>query len=104
MEHAQAPSLTRPDLPADAPLFPALADAVETVYHVRPRPVGIGGATVAALLRARDLPAVVWSRLFNTCHQPDERASLAHICGDAAVFGRLLMAHAAAIPAGPAHA
>ena len=104
VEHTQAPSLTRPDLPSDAPLFPALADAVEAVYHVRPRPVGIGGATVAALLRARGLPAVVWSRIFNTCHQPDERASLAHICGDAAVFGRLLMAHAPRPGSQPAHA
>ena len=108
VEHAQAPSLTRPDLPVEAPLFPALADAVEAVYHVRPKPVGIGGATVAALLRARHLPAVVWSRIFNTCHQPDERASLANICGDAAVFGRLLMTHTGAGagggPAGKPHA
>lgn len=89
--HAQAPTMTQQGLPAGAPLFPALADAVAAVYHVRPRPVGIGGATVAALLRARNLPAVVWSRIFNTCHQPDERASLAHICGDAAVFSQLLM-------------
>lgn len=93
VDHMQPPSLTRPDLPVHAPLFPALADAVEAVYHVRPKPVGIGGATVAALLRARHLPAVVWSRILNTCHQPDERASLANICGDAAVFGRLLMTH-----------
>lgn len=104
VEHAQAPSLTRPDLPLDAPLFPALADAVEAVYQVRPKPVGIGGATVAALLRARGLPAVVWSRIFNTCHQPDERASLDHICGDAAVFGRLLMAHAVKPGSHGAHA
>ncbi|MDE5879025.1 MAG: M20 family metallo-hydrolase [Desulfovibrio sp.] len=102
VEHVQPSSMTRPDLPVDAPLFPALADAVEAVYDVRPRPVGIGGATVAALLRARGLAAVVWSRIFNTCHQPDERASLAHICGDAAVFGHLLMAHA--VKPGPAHA
>lgn len=104
VEHSQPPSLTRPDLPVHAPLFPALADAVEAVYHVRPRPVGIGGATVAALLRARDLPAVVWSRIFNTCHQPDERASLAHICGDAAVFARLLMTPCAPTSPGTAHA
>lgn len=91
VEHSQAASATPTDLPAGAPLFPALAAAVEQVYGVRPRPVGIGGATVAALLRARGLPAAVWSRIYNTCHQPDERASLSHICGDAAVFGRLLM-------------
>ncbi len=91
VEHSQAASATPTDLPAVAPLFPALAAAVEQVYGVRPRAVGIGGATVAALLRARGLPAVVWSRILNTCHQPDERASLSHICGDAAVFGRLLM-------------
>lgn len=91
VEHSQPPSQTSPDLPLACPLFPALADAVEAVLKLRPKPVGIGGATVAALLRARNLPAVVWSQIFNSCHQPDERASLAHICGDAAVFARLLM-------------
>lgn len=91
VEHSQAASATPTNLPEDAPLFPALASAVEHVYGIRPRPVGSGGATVAALLRARGLPAVVWSRILNTCHQPDERASLSHICGDAAVFGHLLM-------------
>ena len=104
VEHAQAASVTPTDLPAGAPLFPALAASIEAVYGVRARPVGIGGATVAALLRERGLPAMVWSRIFNTCHQPDEHASLAHICGDAAVFGHLVMSRAGEAPAGSAHA
>lgn len=90
-EHWQPSSATDTALPPGAPLVPALARAVEAVYGVKPRPLGIGGATVAALLRQRGLAAAVWSRIRNTCHQPDECASLTSICGDAAVFAHLLM-------------
>ena len=68
----------------------ALSDAVAAVYGVTARPVGIGGATVAALLRRRGLPAVVWSRLLGTCHQPDEHSSIAATLGDAKVFAHVL--------------
>ena len=47
-------------------------------------------APVAALLRRQGLPAVVWSRLLNTCHQPDEHSSIAATIGDAKVFAHVL--------------
>lgn len=78
-------------VPADCPDVAALRQAVAAVYGVDARPVGIGGATVAACLRERGLPALVWSRIENTCHQPNEHASIASALGDAQVFARLLM-------------
>lgn len=74
-----------------APAFSALARAITAVYGVKARPVGIGGATVAAFLRRKDLPALVWSHIENTCHQPDERSSISATLRDAAVFARILM-------------
>lgn len=81
---------------ANAPVVLALQKAIAGVYNVQPRVCGIGGATVAAFLRARGLPAAVWSTILNTCHQPNECALLSAACNDAAVFAHILMdeAHA----------
>ena len=77
--------------PASSPVVTALQDAVARVYGVQARPVGIGGASVAALLRKRGLPAAVWSCIENTCHAPDERASITSAIRDAQVFAHILM-------------
>ncbi len=87
VEHAQPASAA----PANSPVVRALERAVEQVYGVRARPVGIGGATVAALLRRKGLPAAVWACIQNTCHQPDERASISAARKDAQVFAHILM-------------
>ena len=48
-------------------------------------------AAWAALLRERGLPAVVWSCIANTCHQPNERSSITATLKDAQVFAHILM-------------
>lgn len=73
------------------PAVKALEAAIAAVYGVSAHPCGIGGATVAALLRHAGLPAIVWSCIRNTCHQPNECASLTAACRDAAVFAHMLM-------------
>lgn len=78
-------------IPVDSPVVTRLQAAITRVYGVQARPVGIGGATVAALLRQRGLHAAVWSCLENTCHQPDERSSVTATIRDAQVFAHLLM-------------
>lgn len=80
----------------DSPVVRALEKAVERVYGVLARPVGIGGATVAAFLRHRGFAAAVWSCIENTCHQPNERASISAALKDSQVFAHILMnaAHA----------
>jgi succinyl-diaminopimelate desuccinylase len=76
----------------DAPVVRRLAAAVKEVYGVDARPVGIGGGTVGAYLRNEGLDCVVWARLDETAHQPNEYAKLENIIGDAKVFASLMLA------------
>ena len=87
IEHCQRASQTA----ADSPVVSALRRAITDIYQVEARPVGIGGATVAALLRHQGLPAAVWSRIDSTCHQPDEHSSITATLKDAQVFAHVLM-------------
>jgi succinyl-diaminopimelate desuccinylase len=78
-----------PATPADSPLVGALAAAVQSVYGVRTRPIGIGGGTVGAYIRKYGFPAVVWGRLDETAHQPNEYCILDNLIGDACVLAAL---------------
>ncbi len=80
-----------PATPLDAPIVTAMMQAVHAVYQNTPRPVGIGGGTVAALLRKKGLPAVVWSCLEHTAHQPNEQSSITRTINDAKVMASALM-------------
>jgi succinyl-diaminopimelate desuccinylase len=77
--------------PPDASVVKALAKAVKEVYGVDAKPIGIGGGTVGAYLRNEGLDCVVWARLDETAHQPNENAALANIIGDAKVFASLML-------------
>lgn len=85
--HLQKASASAPDCPAAR----ALVAAVQEIYGVEARPTGIGGGTVAALLRQAGLPAVVWSCIRNTCHQHNEHSSISATIRDAQVFAHVLM-------------
>jgi succinyl-diaminopimelate desuccinylase len=75
---------------SDAPVVKELSKAVQSVYGVRARAIGIGGGTVGAYLRNAGYDCVVWSRLEETAHQPNESAKLTNIIGDAKVFAALI--------------
>ncbi|MCX7949931.1 MAG: M20 family metallo-hydrolase [Treponemataceae bacterium] len=75
----------------EAPLVHLLSQAVRKVYGVTTRPIGIGGGTVGAFLRNEHIDAVVWSRLEESAHQPNEYALIANILGDATVMATLMM-------------
>jgi succinyl-diaminopimelate desuccinylase len=75
----------------DAPVVKSLSGAIQAVYGGSPRPVGIGGGTVGAYLRNAGIDSVVWARLNDTAHQPNEYALLANILGDARVFALLML-------------
>jgi len=77
--------------PSDSPLVQMLAKAVETVYGVKARPIGIGGGTVAAFFRNEGIHCAVWSRIDETLHQPNEYALIANILGDAKVMALLML-------------
>lgn len=84
-----------PATPEDSEIVKRLIPAIEAVYGGKPYPVGIGGGTVAAFLRSRGYHAAVWSTMEENAHQPNERASLSKIIGDAKVMAHVLYdAHA----------
>lgn len=80
--------------PQDAPVVSALGHAIAQVYDVSPRPIGVGGGTVAAYLRNAGYNAVVWSRMDETAHQPNEYCVLDYLAGDAAVMANLMLGDA----------
>lgn len=85
--HYQQPT----SVESDSRLVAMLREAISRVYGVKACVTGIGGATVAAFLRERGLPAVVWSCIKNTCHQPNECSDISATLRDAEVFACLAM-------------
>jgi len=81
-----------PPTPRDAPIVGLLERAVKAVYGVDGKAVGIGGGTVAANLRRKGLPCVVWSKMDETMHAPNENACISNILGDAKVLAHVLYA------------
>jgi succinyl-diaminopimelate desuccinylase len=79
-----------PATPADCEAAKRLTAALEKTRGLAARAIGIGGGTVAAAFRKRDLPAVCWSTLMHTAHQPNEHASVKATLADSQVFAHLL--------------
>jgi succinyl-diaminopimelate desuccinylase len=80
-----------PATPPDCELVRTLVDAIRDVNSIEPAPCGIGGGTVAAVFRRLHLPAVVYSRIRETAHQPNEHCVLDDLVNDAAVFALTAM-------------
>lgn len=66
-------------------------EAVKTVYKNKPRIMGVGGGTVGAYLRNAGFAAVVYSKLDEKMHQPNEYSSIKNTLGDAKVFALVAM-------------
>ena len=90
IEYSLAQSNESPATSPDAPLVRSLSAAITEVYGVKPRPVGIGGGTVAAFLRRTGIDCAVWARLSDSAHQPNEYALLENILGDAKVMALMM--------------
>ena len=88
-EYAQCQKAA-PPTPPDAPIVRLLARAVKEVYGVEAKPKGIGGGTVAAILREAGIPAAVWAKMEETAHQPNENCIIENILGDAKVMAHLM--------------
>jgi len=80
-----------PPTPTDAPVVVSLRKAVERVYGVQARPMGIGGGTVAAHIRRAGAPAAVWARMDETMHGPNEYARIPNLLGDAKVLAHVML-------------
>ena len=56
--------------------------AIQATRELNPKPVGIGGGTVARYLRKNGYPAIVWMTCDETAHQPNEYTRLSYIVAD----------------------
>ncbi len=82
VQRAPAAPATDPD----AEVVRVLVDSIRAVHGISPVPKGIGGGTVAAIFRRLGLPAVVYSKVHESAHQPDEFCVLDDLIADAKVF------------------
>jgi succinyl-diaminopimelate desuccinylase len=79
-----------PQTPADAQIVGLLKSAILEVYGVRAEVRGIGGGTVAAFLRRKGFDTVVWSRIADTAHMPNEYCIIDNMVGDAKVMAHVM--------------
>ncbi|MDZ7290058.1 MAG: M20 family metallo-hydrolase [candidate division KSB1 bacterium] len=78
-----------PPTPPDAAVVAAIIRAMKELRGRRPRPMGIGGGTVAAYFRRAGIAAAVWSTMDETAHSPDEYCRIDNIVDDAKVFAHI---------------
>ena len=76
--------------PADSPVVIELAQAIQEIYGVQPRPCGIGGQTVATFFRKNGLAAAVWEKIEGWAHAPNERILIDNLVGNTKVFARMM--------------
>ena len=80
-----------PATPADAPVVTALAASIKDVYGIEANAMGIGGGTVAAFFRRSGFNAVVWSKIDELAHQPNEYTVIDNMVGDSKVMANLFL-------------
>ncbi|MEM4292557.1 MAG: M20 family metallo-hydrolase [Thermoplasmata archaeon] len=80
-----------PPTSPETEVYVRLANAITELRGIKPRPVGVGGGTCAAILRKQGIPSVVWETLDERAHEVNEYAWIKNILGDAAVFARMML-------------
>jgi len=89
VEYSMIQSTESKPTSVDSTTVKLLEKAVPEVYPIKPKPVGIGGGTMAAYLRNIGIDCAVWTKTDETLHQPNEYALLENILGDAKVMALL---------------
>jgi succinyl-diaminopimelate desuccinylase len=77
---------TAPPTDPEAPVAVAITRAMKQLRRRTPKPLGIGGGTVAKFFRRAGYPCVVWCTMDDRVHTPDEYVRIPHILDDARVF------------------
>ncbi len=85
-------AVAAPPTAPDSEVVRRLQQGIRAVYGTNPRPMGIGGGTVAAFLRRKGFPAVVWSTCVHNAHQPNEYSLISDQIKDAQVLAHALHA------------
>ncbi|MFH1903591.1 MAG: M20/M25/M40 family metallo-hydrolase [Candidatus Omnitrophota bacterium] len=73
------------------PLIQDMVKLVRDVLKVRPKTRGVGWGTCASFVRQAGYPAVVWSKVDGTAHQPNEYASVRNLLDDAVFFAHAFL-------------
>jgi succinyl-diaminopimelate desuccinylase len=76
---------------ASAKMVSMLTEAIKKLRGVEPKIGGIGGGTCAAFFRKIDVPAVVWSTIDETAHQPNEYAKIENLVNDTKIYAFLMI-------------
>lgn len=80
-----------PPTDPEAPVARAIIRAVKALRRRTPKPLGIGGGTVAKFFRQAGFPCVVWCTMDDRAHTPDEYALIPQILEDAKVFAHVAL-------------
>ena len=80
-----------PPTRADAPGAAAISRAVRALRKRKPKPMGIGGGTVAKFFREAGYPCAVWATQDEVAHTPDEYCRLSAMLADAEVFAHIAL-------------
>ncbi len=70
----------------NAPVVQRLSRSLKKLRNIEAKPIGIGGQTVAAFLRAVGIPAVGWSTIISNAHTPNEKSSIINTISDSKVI------------------
>lgn len=74
-----------------SPVVQAVMLATKEIHGVNPKPVGIGGGTVASEFRAKGIPAIDYTKLDDTLHQPNEYCVIDNMVWDAKVWAHIAL-------------
>ncbi|MFQ5771368.1 MAG: M20 family metallo-hydrolase [bacterium] len=80
-----------PPTPSDAPVVKSLEHAISEIRGTKPKPMGIGGGTVASFFRDAGFNVVVWATQDETAHEPNEFVKIENIINDAKVFAHIAL-------------
>lgn len=75
----------------DSEIAKMMESSIAELRGIRPKKIGVGGGTCAALARKAGMDAVVWSTQDNVAHQPNEYADIKNVIDDAKVFARMML-------------
>jgi succinyl-diaminopimelate desuccinylase len=70
----------------DAPVVQRLSRSLKKLRNIDPKPIGVGGRTVAAFLRAEGIPAAGWATASGSAHMPNEKSSIEDTLSDAKII------------------
>lgn len=76
---------------ASARVVVMLKKAIKEIKKIEPKIGGIGGGTCAAFFRDINVPAVVWSTVDETAHQPNEYAKIENLLNDTKIYAYLML-------------